>query len=354
MPEGEPDEFAHIPSRRGRPPVLALAAVALAVFLAVRMRHDVGFAISSATPQDLGDARTLATQPIDALPLHRYVRLQGVPERESAVVLDTRGSWKFSQFFRLQGTGGRVFIRRAADPLPVPLAERDRFTGRLLRFRDLSFADSIARHFGNHVSATHFFRPPELAAALADRPASPSLRDLAGDKVTLAAGERLFIDVIRPGQYRLELPRDRFRERSRATQAVKERGATVIAERETPERWLLEVQIPDGDRDRVLSGLGDLDRAVRMRPARDTLEASVAELTAAPGQLVIRPQAGPERTVPLERIASVRTRAKVEIPPDAVLLIEGERPRSAWPSLVVLAFLLAFAAVNLLGLRRPA
>jgi hypothetical protein len=58
--------------------------------------------------------------------------------------------------------------------------------------------------------------------------------------------------------------------------------------------------------------------------------------------------------VPLDRIASVRTRAKVEIPADAVLLLEAERPRSSLPSLVVLAFLLAFAAVNLLGLRRPA
>ena len=31
------------------------------------------------------------------------------------------GSWKFTQFFRMRGTGGRVFVRRMADPLPVPL-----------------------------------------------------------------------------------------------------------------------------------------------------------------------------------------------------------------------------------------
>jgi hypothetical protein len=60
------------------------------------------------------------------------------------------------------------------------------------------------------------------------------------------------------------------------------------------------------------------------------------------------------RSVPAALVASVRTRGTVQIPADAVLLIEGERPRDSWPSLVVLAFLLAFALVNLLGLRRPA
>ena len=35
------------------------------------------------------------------------------------------------------------------DPLPVSLAEQDRFTGRLLRFSDLSFAESISRHFAS-------------------------------------------------------------------------------------------------------------------------------------------------------------------------------------------------------------
>ena len=77
-----------------------------------------------------------------------------------------------------------------------------------------------------------------------------------------------------------------------------------------------------------------------------------SQLSFADGQL----QIGGERprSIPRAEVASIRTRGTVQIPADAVLLIEGERPRDSWPSLVVLAFLLAFALVNLLGLRRSA
>jgi hypothetical protein len=357
IPEESPDEFAHIPGRsRGRSPVLAVAAVLLAVFLAVRLRHDVGYAVSSSSPRELGEARSLAGQPLDALPLNRYVRLGGVPERESAVVLDTHGSWKFAQFFRLRGTGGRVFVRRAPDPLPVALAERDRFTGRLLRFSDLSFSDSIARHFASDVSASHFFRPAELLAVLGGGPPADPLvlSSLDGDRVSLRRDERLHLDVLRPGQYRVELVRDRFPDRARARQSIQGTGAQVLNERETPDRLVLEIAVADAQRDRVLSAVGDLDRSVRLRPARDTVETAPGELSVAGGQLLVRRPSGEPRAIPAALLASVRTRANVTVPPDALLLLEGETPRQSWPSLVVLSFLLAFALVNLLGLRRPA
>lgn len=342
MPSAEdlPDEFAHIPGRGNRPPILALLAVALAVFLAVRLRHDVGYAFSSAVPMDLGQARSLASQPLDALPVNKYVRLAGTPERESAVILDTRGSWKFSQFFRLRDTGGRVFVKRVADPLPVALAEHDRFTGRLLRFSDLSFADSISRHFASDVAATRFFRPEDLSADPARGTVPPS--------------EPLFVDVLRPNQFRVQLPRLRFPDRAAAQKALEGQGARVLpgAVREDPDHLWLEIEVPEAARDRVLSGIGDLDRGVRLRPARDTLQTVGSQLSFADGNLVI---AGDQpRSIPRAQVASIRTRGTVQIPDDALLLIEGERPRDSWPSLVVLAFLLAFALVNLLGLRRPA
>jgi hypothetical protein len=339
-PEDQPDEFAHIPARGNRPPILALLAVGLAVFLAVRLRHDVVYAFSSAVPADVGEARALAAQPVDALPLNKYVRLSGTPERESAVILDTRGSWKFSQFFRLRDTGGRVFVKRLADPLPVSLAEHDRFTGRLLRFSDLSFAESISRHFGSDVAATRFFRPEELAS-------DPSVRSA-----------KLFVDVLRPGQYQVQLPRLRFADRAAGQKALEGQGARLLPApaREDPDHLWLEVEVPEAGRERVLSAIGDLDRSIRLRQARETLEVAGSQLSFADGNLVVagaQPGSIP-RAVPRELVASIRTRGTVQIPADAVLLIEGERPRDSWPSLVVLAFLLAFALVNLLGLRRPA
>jgi hypothetical protein len=356
-PAPQPDEFAHIPSARSRPPVVALAAVALAVFLGFRLRHDVSYALSPARPRDLGAAAQLTSPGIERALVNRYVTLEGLPERESAVILDTHGSWKFTQLFRLRGTGGRVFVRRQGDPLPVALAERDRFSGRLLRFSELSFSQSIGRHFAARVSATHFFRPADLAAALtAGRATPPTLNDVAGERVTLGAGDRLHIDVSRPGEYRVELLRERFPDRARAEQRVAAAGARLVAAGapDTRLRWVFQVAVPDADRDRLLSALAAIDRGVGLRPARDTLEVAVADLGAAPGGLTVARAGAAPQIVPLDRVASLRTRAPIAVPPDALILLEGETPRQSWKALVILAFLASFAVVNLLGLRRPA
>ena len=58
------DEFAGIPGpRRSRHPALAGAAVVLAALLAWQLRADVGYALSSATVRDLGEARAVAAAP---------------------------------------------------------------------------------------------------------------------------------------------------------------------------------------------------------------------------------------------------------------------------------------------------
>ena len=353
-----PDEFAHIPSRRPRPPIIAIAALLLAVFLGYRLRHDVRFALSSSTPLALSDARALARLPLDRVPLHRYVRLEGTPERESAVILDTQGSWNFSQLFRLRATGGRVFVRRVADPVPVALAEGDQFVGRLVPFSDLSFSRSIDSYFGSRVTATHFFRPAELLQALsrqsAGRGGGLQLTDLAGDEVKLAPSDRLHVDIDRPDELRVELTRSRFPTKSAAAAAITNAGGRVVSDSERPDRWLFEVAVPPAPaaRETVLSALGDLDRGARLRRARHTIEAAVADLAAADQSLTIKRPGGGE-TFAMSRLASVRTRAPVKVPPGALLLLEGERPRDAWKSVVVLAFLVAFFAVNLLALRRP-
>jgi hypothetical protein len=349
------DEFAHIPDRSRRPPLLVVLTVAVAVFLIVRLRHDVSFALSPATPIELGEARTLAGTSLEQLPLNRYVRLQGLPERESAVILDPRGSWEFSQLFRLHGTRGRFFVRRSQDPLPVALAERDRFTGRLLHFSDLSFAGSIGQHFATRVTATHFFRPADLAAALARSTRPVVVRDVAGEPVTLNPSERLTFDVVRPGEYRLELPRARFPDRARAEAAVQAAGGRALETRETEPSWIVRASIPDATRDKVLSALTDQDRAIQFRMARDAVEIALSDLRASAEGFDFGASA-PALAGPVApaRIAAIRILTTVQVPPDAVLLIEGEAPRSQLKSVAILVILVVFGTVSLLALRRPA
>lgn len=344
-----PDEFAGIPSRRGRHPILAAGVVALAVFLVVRLWDDLSFALSTGQPRDLGDARTLASTPIDQLPVNRLVRVAGTADRESAVILDTQGSWQFTQFFRVLGSGNRLFVRRVPDPLPVPLTERDVFTGRLVPVSDLTFAASIRNHFTASVTATHFFAPPVFHAALAA--GGQAVTDLLGASVPLTPQVELAIDVARPDAIRVELPRTRFADPAAARTAVEAQGGEVLGAPTTSgEQQVVVARFPPQKRDAALSALGDLDRRVRIAQARETVRVRRGELSATADGLQV---GGSEpRVLPLAEVRTIRTLAPVVIPPDALLLVEGERPRDHLRAVIAAAVLLGFAIVNLLALRR--
>ncbi len=354
-PAGQ-DEFAGIPSSRGRHPAIALGTAALACFLIFQLRSDLRYALSPGVAQDLGDARRLSTTKPEAWPVNRYVRLAGHADRESAVVLDTQGSWHFTQFFRLLGTNNRIFVRRTADPLPAELAAHDVFVGRLMRFSDLSFQEAIRRHFVGHVSATHFFAPADVRAALAQSSGgSLALTDLLGDRVSLAANDELVIDMDRPGQMRIELLRERFSDQAKARAAVEQQGGQVIetpSDAVDPKRLALVVAFPPERRDQALQTLGERDRQLHIQPARTTHKVRVADLGATAEAMVVKSAGAESQVFPVAQIQGIGTLAAVQISDDALILFEGERPRDHLKSLIIAAFLLGFAVINLLALRR--
>src|SRR4051812_43939932 len=188
-PAGAVDEFAHIPRRRARHPVITLAGALLAFFLVFYGRRDLRYALSSGEPVDLGNAAVLfsAGTARDELAT-RYVRVAGVPDRESALELDTKGSWVFSQMFRVLGTGDRLFVHRLKNPLPAALAEADVFEGRLIRVDELPYAEAIRSYFAKHVTATHYFATDAALKALAGRSqnAPLTIADRGGDPVSLS------------------------------------------------------------------------------------------------------------------------------------------------------------------------
>ena len=354
-PAGE-DEFAGIPSSGGRHPVIAVGTAALACFLIFQIKDDLRYALSPAVAQDLGDARSVSAAKTESLPINRTVRLAGHADRESAVVLDTQGSWHFTQFFRLLGTNNRIFVRRAADPLPAEMAAHDVFVGRLMRFSDLSFQAAIRRHFAGHVSATHFFAPADVRTALAQASGgSLALTDLLGDRVSLAANDELVIDMDRPGQMRVEFLRERFADQAKARAAVEQQGGQVIeapGDAVDPKRLALVVSFPPGRRDQALQALGELDRQLHIQPAHITHKTRVADLGATAEAIVVKTAGAESQSFPLAQIQGIGTLAAVQIPDDALILLEGERPGEHLKSLVIAAFLLGFAVVNLLALRR--
>ncbi len=326
--------------------MLAALTVALAAFLVFQIREDVRYALSPATPRDLGDARVLARAAPSEVPVNRYVRLSGLPDRESGLVLDAHGSWAFTQFFRLLGTDNKVFVRRAPDPLPVALAERDVFTGRLLRFHHLSFDQSIRRHLARQVTATHFFDLPALATALGSLPVTAT--DRLGEKVTLAGDDELAIDTARPDEVTIEVPADRL-DAARAT--LRAQGGEERSTSPAGDRVALLARLPPAHRNAALAALADLDRRVRIGPARTTTRARVSALRVVPDGLAVAGPSG-QQVLPRAEIQAVRTMAPVVIPDDAWLLVEGERPRDHLRDLVVALFLAGFALINVLAVRR--
>ncbi len=348
------DEFAHIPSSRRRHPAIALAATALAAFLIYQIHDDLLFAISHSDVRDIGDARVVASTPVDNLPINQYVRLSGMADRESGVIIDTAGSWQFTQFFRVLGTRSRVFVSRVPDPIPVEQAEKDVFVGRLVRFGDLSFAAAIRKHFANRVSATHFFAPSAVRDKVATTNGGPVvLADMLGEQVSLAPTDEVSIDLARPADMVVELPRSKVPDAAAARSAVGQQGGKVldeVAKASEANSIALVVTFPEDKRDRAMHALSELDEHVRFRPVRATHTIPISGLVAAKDGLRVQ-TAAESKELPLGQILAISTQATVQIPDDALLVREGERPRDHLKVLIVAAFLLGFAVVNLLAMR---
>ena len=372
---GDADEFAHIPRARGRHPIIALGGALLAFFLVFHERRDLRYALSGAAPLDLGRASALNARAATGLE-NRYVRVAGQPDRESGLEIDTKGSWVFTQLFRVLGTGDRLFVHRPPNPLPAQMAESDTFEGRLIRFDDLSFAAAIRKYFATYVSASHFFAPDAFARALGARPAdgNVTLPDLSGDPVTLAAGTQVAVDVAEPDQVRVGLPKSRFPAEADARAAITSRGGEIVtalgevkgrpaanapeagplsSTPEPPIRWTFVARFPAAARQGALDALGNLDHEVDIRDARQTVPLRVEEIAPRTGGgLVLRPGQGPAREVPAAAVAAIHTLEPVTIPADAYLLVEGDRPRQHLPTVLIAAILIMFGTVNLVGLGR--
>src|SRR5690349_16752734 len=82
------DEFAGIPSTRyGRNPLVALAAIGVALYLAWGLRDRLAYYFASTAPVERTAASLVG--PGAAPPLGRYARVTGVGERSAAVLIDT-------------------------------------------------------------------------------------------------------------------------------------------------------------------------------------------------------------------------------------------------------------------------
>jgi len=340
------------------------------------VRNELRYALSSSEPLDLGEARVTFSPRTTMTGLdNRYVRVRGTPDRGSGLEVDTKGSWTFSQFFRVLGTGDRLFVHRLPSPLPAASAEDDVVEGRLVRFGELPFENAVRAHFSAHVAAAHFFALADLRAALArEAGGALTLRDRAGDPVTLAAGDVVAVDVRRADEVRVGLPRERFVDGAAARAEIERRGGTIVAAKglvrvDAPgataagplslgggpppsERWTFVARFDGPARDAALSALGELDRRVEIRDARETVQVHASDLAVAEDALVVKADGAVARRLPWATIAAARTLATVRVAADAYLLVEADRPRDHLPTLFLALAVAVFGVVNLSAFAR--
>ena len=124
-----------------------------------RSRGRVGDVRRARPPRRSARGRGVSPEAL-AQAANHYVRVRGTPDRESALELDTKGSWVFTQFFRILGTGEPALRSPAREP-----AARGARRGGPLRGAPDPLRRSVVRDArsastsATHVIATHFFAP---------------------------------------------------------------------------------------------------------------------------------------------------------------------------------------------------
>ena len=227
------------------------------------------------------------------------------------------------------------------------------------------------------MTATHYFATDATLAALAGRAAGAPLAivDRGGDEVSLAADEALAIEVVKPDEVQIGLPNGALPDRGRGARrdhqprrrgdrgagpgarppAPSSAGASSLlaSAPEPPARWTFVVRFPAARRQAALDELGDIDRTVEIRDARETIATRVSELAVgrAARWSFARP-ARPNAAWPPRDIAAVHTIAPVVIPDGAYLLIEGDRPRDHVASVIISLVLMTFGVFNVVALVR--
>lgn len=386
-----------------RHPGVAAAVLLLGVLLLSRLWSDLSYSLQSDTPRDAGDAR--AALAAGGLTPGGHVLLTGMPDHRNAVAFDARGARSRSSLFRLLGSGSQVLVVADSGP-PTPTPPENRFSGRLRRLDDLSYAETIRGFYETRAQVLRALdlSALQLPAGAAERPlALPlSVRDRAGETLKLEAGTELRVQVAFRDDLRVLLSKEKFPAESDAAREVARLGLPQGPGVETPDGFGYVLRLPPGAerhpailrvdargffyQARVetfrapaaslvvtaaglrIPGPAALPQPVRyLAPTPAVAPAAPSGAPAAPAGAPAAPAAAPRLTpasdaqtlLPWADIEAVLVSAPLRPSPQAVVLVAGETPASLrlWvvPLALLLISLMAFNLWYLLAaLRRPA
>jgi hypothetical protein len=366
-----------------RQPLLAIAVLIVGALLLYRLRTDLRYALQSATPRSLGQAATAPKGPELSTALEQYVSLSGLPDHRNSLTFEFKGARSRMQVFRLLGTGSRIFV--ATPTAGVLLA--DRYQGRLRRLDDLSYADTLRAQW----QQMQVLRAIDLGK-LEKLPPGPlakplQISDRAGEALTIGEQQDLLIDVLFESDLRVLLSKERFPSEADARHEVERlqlshgpgvetkdgygyvlrlppKGPArqhVLAQIDEQGIWLWHrvetYRVPAGAVQVTPVGLSipgpdALPQPVRYQPLAVAVAPTPGESVPPPPALLLTAQKEPNTLLLWEQLQAVQVSEPLTVPADALLLVDGEAPKSVSYTLPVALLLLLFMGFNVWYLLR--
>lgn len=366
-----------------RHPGVAIAVLIVGVLLLYRLRTDLRYALQPTAATDIGDAASglLSNQLQSAL--EKHLSLHGIPDHRNGLAFELKGGRTRTQVFRLLGTGSRVFI---ATPVQGQPPFVNSWSGRLRRFDDLSFAETL-RNEWKKTQISQAVDLSKLKALPAGTLPSPlTISDRAGQVLHILAQQDLLIDVLFDDDVRVLLSKDKFPSEADARREVERLRLAHGPGVETRDGYGYVLRLPPKGLERQLilalidaqgiwlwhriepyrvpAGAVQLTPAGLVLPGPDALQQPVrymeqevaggdsagARDATAPRQLVA--QKDPSTLLLWEQIQAVQVSENFKVPSDALLLMAGETPKTQFYTLPLSALLLLFMSFNVWYLRR--
>ena len=346
--------------RRGRSTVLSVVITVLGLFLLVDAFPDFRYWLRSGTPEDLGDAATLAEAGAMPEGLHdRFVTVRGTPDVQNAVRMTTKE--RIVGYLRITEAGGSLFaaVPREKD---APMLDKfeGSFTGRLRKMdRDPAY-DWLSQYIAAHpISRTLDATPKALLAAVANTGRSMAIATDEGS-ITLAPGDVLRV-VVQSPDARVQIGTSSVRKLEDAEARVAALGhpyALLPSRSDSPFHTFV-VRMPESERAAALAqlqeGLDDPSKGTDPKRGAAVLPGSSA-FTVKPdeiaisgddlllpatdagtplydlagGKLVARAPEDGRLRVPTAWVQTVRIERPIALDPDGYVVAVGDEPSKHW------------------------
>ncbi len=370
-------ELLQLPQRRRRRrhPLISLIVIGLSLYLMFFVREDLFFFLQPREPQEMGDAA--AALKAGRLKPNTHVKLSGAPDRKHALIMEGRFGG-YESFFRLLQTSNNLFVQQHRTRRSTDSVVTATHAGQLVRFSSLPYHEGLRSYFAKTMTIPHDLNFHAVARAKAKKKTRVMVQDRGGLRIELNPESVLWINVVYPNEWLIQLSKRAFETAEIAAKALIEMELKLPLVRDDEEStsfWrfvvhaepdqvpLLLARFKDQDKKgnvirRQLSysarwGQIDVEGENLIIDAADPSFPTLFEVAPGPSgsrDLVV---AKPGRvSIPQKSVLFITTSSPFSIAPDALVLLTDRTPGEYWYYALLYVVLLIFILLNAVALYR--